>query len=225
MTYQWWSKLGLLLLVIGVVEPHQRYEFSGESSQVEGEANIDATEQPTHVQNVFGEVCTFERVFTNESITSYSTEVMDVTESDPPQIIKEYMDKYVVVFIYAAWCPFSAKALPIFKELANSFPRNDIEFIKVDGEVNKKFLAQHLIRGYPSISVYEKGKVTSVFEDGKKTLENLIKYVENSTGVKPRKVIFRQYEAVVPPKDSYNLLLAFTTAYVVGTACMWCGTA
>mmetsp|Transcript_23532 Transcript_23532/g.32933 ORF Transcript_23532/g.32933 Transcript_23532/m.32933 type:complete len:226 (-) Transcript_23532:318-995(-) len=225
MTYHWWSKFGLLFLVIGIAEPHKRHQYSGDSSQVEGVANIDATEQPTHVQNVFGEVCTVERVFTNDSITSYSTEVRDVTGSDALQTIKDYMDKYVVVFIYAAWCPFSAKALPIFKELANSFPRNHIDFIKVDGEVNKKFLAQHLIRGYPSISVYEKGKVTSVFEDGKKTLENLIKYVENTTGVRPRKVLFRQYEAIVPPQDSYNLLLGFTTAYVIGTVCVWCSTA
>ncbi|GAB5362064.1 hypothetical protein AAMO2058_000766400 [Amorphochlora amoebiformis] len=147
--------------------------------------------------------CSIERVYSNDTVNVFSPSVLDVTGREALELVKESNQTYVVLFVYAEWCPFSSKLESSFKIVANSFPRGKINFIKVNGHADKRFATQHLIRGYPSVITFFKGKPISYFE-GAKTLNGLLKFVEDNTKVHPREPNRRDFPPIVLPKQVKN---------------------
>uniref|UniRef100_A0A7S2TQ73 Thioredoxin domain-containing protein n=1 Tax=Lotharella oceanica TaxID=641309 RepID=A0A7S2TQ73_9EUKA len=161
-----------------------------------------------------GHVCAIERVHTNETIEVFSSSVMDITGKNAMTIIKETHVKHVVVMIYAQWCPFSAKLMPIFSAAADRFPRNNVTFLKVNGHAVKRFGTQMLIRGYPTVMIFANGKPSNFFE-GEKTLEGLTRFIERNTDASPRELPPPEHFRIVRPKKLFDWVLVLALGYLV----------
>eukprot|EP00471_Norrisiella_sphaerica_P002196 CAMPEP_0184488000 /NCGR_PEP_ID=MMETSP0113_2-20130426/10468_1 /TAXON_ID=91329 /ORGANISM="Norrisiella sphaerica, Strain BC52" /LENGTH=217 /DNA_ID=CAMNT_0026870461 /DNA_START=112 /DNA_END=762 /DNA_ORIENTATION=- len=168
------------------------------------------------------DVCPVERIFLNETISTFSTEVLDIgTGLAAKATMKEFGEKHVALLIYAPWCPFSAKLQPVFKEVAARFPRNKVLFAKVNGVADRRFVSHQLIRGFPAVSIYKNGKPV-VFYDGEKSMRKLVKFVKDTTGAIPREVEGKKvFDPVVAPEEKVDLVLIFSIVYITCTACVW----
>lgn len=64
-------------------------------------------------------------------------------------------EKALVLF-YAKWCPFSRRFLPIFNEYKKSNPK---ECLSITLDDNPEICKKYSIRYYPTVILFEKGKV------------------------------------------------------------------
>jgi len=60
------------------------------------------------------------------------------------------------VLFYATWCPFSQRFLPIFEEFSKS---NSRECLSVIVDDNPDICEEYVIEYYPTVILFEKGKV------------------------------------------------------------------
>jgi thioredoxin 1 len=64
-------------------------------------------------------------------------------------------DKAFVLF-YASWCPFSQRFLPIFKEYAESHPKDCLS-VMIDSK--PELCDKYSIEYYPTVLLFKNGKV------------------------------------------------------------------
>jgi thiol-disulfide isomerase/thioredoxin len=67
----------------------------------------------------------------------------------------EAMEKAFVLF-YASWCPFSQRFLPLFKEYAESHPKDCLS-VMIDFKL--ELCDKYGIEYYPTVLLFKKGKV------------------------------------------------------------------
>lgn len=86
--------------------------------------------------------------------------------------------QFVVVLVYAPWCPFSRLMSPMYAELSSLWP--EVPFLRLDGSTTWEFAARFMIRGFPSLLVFRRGKLASYY-DGPRTVEDLTMFLHNHT--------------------------------------------
>ena len=74
-------------------------------------------------------------------------------EADLDNALKE-KDK-IIAFVYASWCPFCRKILPVFNELAQDGRRN---FLLVEDD-NESIAEKYVIDVFPTLLFFHTGKV------------------------------------------------------------------
>lgn len=99
------------------------------------------------------------------------------------------METAEIYLIYATWCPYSKKVLPIWEELKEKYDRKvvnkySVVFKNYDGdknekeidEVSKKFKKK--IDGYPTIILVKENEVIEF--DANPTKENLTEFIQRT---------------------------------------------
>ena len=86
-------------------------------------------------------------------------------------------DKLVVVDCFATWCGPCKKLAPQLEELATEY--SNVQFYKLDVEVNEDVAADHNISAMPTILFYKNGKFLgdfcgANFEGIKDTIDKLV---------------------------------------------------
>ena len=94
---------------------------------------------------------------------------------------KEEKKKVNVFFFFAPWCPYSQKALPLWKKIKKS-KKNDssVTFELVNSEEDtKNLIDKYEIKSYPSfVAVNEDGKKQTFHEE--RTVEQLSEFIEKN---------------------------------------------
>ena len=92
-------------------------------------------------------------------------------------------DQHVLFEAYAPWCGHCKKLTPIFDELAQKVAgQPDIMIAKMDATTNEYPGLE--IRGFPTLLFYKKGEKSSPKPyEGERTLEAMLKYLEEETGL------------------------------------------
>jgi len=161
-------------------------------------------------------VCPVEVVKQNNTITTYTSMVPVVSALEAMSIVKESKQPYVVLLVYAKWCPFSAKVDQTFSMVAGSFPTHSALFIKVDGYNDKRFGTHLVIRGYPTIMIFGSGKPVSLFE-GPKTRKHITDFIQANTNVTSRTLRLKSQAATAmfeTPVRGVDWMLRFSLFYV-----------
>ncbi|XP_010036228.1 5'-adenylylsulfate reductase-like 5 [Eucalyptus grandis] len=88
----------------------------------------------------------------------------------------------VALLLYASWCPFSQRLLPIFDVLSSMFPQMDHLLVE-HSSVFPSVLSRYGIHSVPSILVIN--QTSMVKYHGPKTLLSLVRFYERNTGFEP----------------------------------------
>lgn len=172
----------------------------------------------------FTTVCNFFIV----ASTAFASNVIEVTDST----INEYLENGVptMLDIYASWCSHCKRLAPVYDELSDLFDKNEVQFLKIDGDIHGKTSKKFNVQYFPTIKFLHDGNVEDVEVRG---LDALSSYVTKMTGVvnnkdKPSKKSEPQVK--IPKKSNVvslldtnfdntikgkNALVAFTAS--------WCG--
>lgn len=87
-------------------------------------------------------------------------------------------DKDVLVEFYAPWCGHCKQLAPIFDQLGEKYKDSEtIVIAKIDSTANE--LEHTKITSFPTLKFYKKGDNAAVDYNGERTLEGLVKFVDN----------------------------------------------
>jgi thiol-disulfide isomerase/thioredoxin len=75
-------------------------------------------------------------------------------EADMDKALKD-KDK-IIAFVYASWCPFCRKILPVFQQLAQDQRRN---FLLIEDD-EESIAEKYVIDVFPTLLFFHNGKVT-----------------------------------------------------------------
>ena len=136
---------------------------------------------------------------------------------------------YVALYVYAPWCPFSARHSPKFHLLARAFPYRRIQFATVDGNRYRRFSTHLMVRGFPSFQIFSGGKAVATY-GGDWGLDDVVRFVRDVTDAEPHCVAPWM---LAPPgpvrhgaKWGLTLAVAYTAASILLSrraveACVW----
>jgi len=127
-----------------------------------------------------------------ENITVMSRQESAVIESNIDQLYQALLrnkrdtDEFLVALLYAEDV-FSSRVAPLFDATPQFFPfPNNIKFVAFNAKNNRKMILRFRLQGFPTIVCFHKGKIKSRLE-AKYTMENIIRFVNRSTGISPIK--------------------------------------
>lgn len=93
-------------------------------------------------------------------------------------------DKDVFVCVYAAWCGFSRKFMPIYENFAKEVVTSDrwserLSIVKMDGDLNSSPFPDDISwKAYPAVLFFQAGKRAPVLFNMHRSVENLWKFHE-----------------------------------------------
>jgi len=111
--------------------------------------------------------------------------VVDLTSKNFDELVLNSGRPSLVKF-YAPWCGHCKKLAPTYEQLGDHFAHiegSDVIIGKVDGDAHKDLSKRFGIRGFPTLKFFDGKSKTPVDYDSKRTLDALVKYVEDKTGV------------------------------------------
>jgi len=85
-----------------------------------------------------------------------------------------------MVFFYASWCPFSAKAAPHINALPRAFPA--IKIVAVDAWYHPGANSYLGVISVPTLMLFHNGKTIAKFNDTNFTLHKFVEFVTSHTG-------------------------------------------
>lgn len=90
--------------------------------------------------------------------------------------------KINILFFFAPWCPYSQKALPLWKKIQKVFQDDSSKrFILVNSEEDIDNLIQkYEIKSYPIFMTVDENNTIATFHNDR-TVENLSKFIENNS--------------------------------------------
>lgn len=83
----------------------------------------------------------------------FSDQVIEISDQDHLESLK---DGTYFLYIYAPWCGFCKRTIPIISQLAGMFEGTGIKVVAVDGDAHKDIAIRFFIEGFPSIYLYKR---------------------------------------------------------------------
>lgn len=130
------------------------------------------------------------------------------------------LGKYSLVNFYSPSCTHCQSLKPNYDPLGELYNGTKVQIVLVNGLENKQVRAKYNIVGFPTIKLYSSdGTQLAAFSHrGERTTENIIKFIEDYTGVKPNKLA--SFVDYVESMDDWDLIkdenkvVLFTTPFV-----------
>ena len=102
--------------------------------------------------------------------------VVQLTKDNFDSFLSEISDPVIVEF-YAPWCGFCKKLKPEYEAAAQVlWEKEQAPLVKVDCTEDKEVCDQYGVQGFPTLKVFNKGKVSSTYEGGR-TKDAIVDYV------------------------------------------------
>ncbi|ORX57180.1 disulfide isomerase [Piromyces finnis] len=94
-------------------------------------------------------------------------------------------DVPLLVEFYAPWCSHCKDLKPTYEALADSYDhvKEKVYISRIDADKYKSVVKSQGIKGFPTIKLYMPGSKTGIEYTKEKTLEDLVKFVDENTGL------------------------------------------
>jgi len=159
-------------------------------------------------------------------LVSAHAHVHDLTAADFHSVVDG--SKAAFVKFYAPWCGHCKRLAPDWENLGNAFEnlheRVVIAQVDCDAEANKPLCSEFGVQGFPTLNWFARGEKEPTKYNGGRTLEELIKYVNDNAGVNAR-VPGKEPSAVVDlTDDTFDSIVLDKKKHVfVEFYAPWCG--
>lgn len=138
-----------------------------------------------------------------------------------------------LVFFYASWCQFSARAAPYFNRLARLYP--ELRMMAVDSGLYHNVNTKFGIMAIPSVLLFHSTKFAARYNQSDYDLERLVDFISNTTEFEPQgnvSLTEADFQGPLPVEavvgTDYMLYLAWATILICGlgffgksTFCRW----
>ena len=101
--------------------------------------------------------------FCTENLNQESENVIEIEDFEEFNEIIQETKKYVVVFMYASWCPNSSKLLPKITSVISNYKDNVLQ-LRIDIDENSDFVDQIPIKGVPTTFIMKLGQIIESFD-------------------------------------------------------------
>ncbi|OUM61612.1 hypothetical protein PIROE2DRAFT_12351 [Piromyces sp. E2] len=91
----------------------------------------------------------------------------------------------MLVEFYAPWCSHCKELKPIYESLADSYDhvKEKVYIARIDADKYKPVVKAQGVKSYPTIKLYMPGSKTGIEYNKERTLEELVKFVDENTGL------------------------------------------
>ena len=151
--------------------------------------------------------------------TTFMSRMHDLVNSNVTN--RTVLSNCSLVFFYASWCPFSARAAPFVNRLATLYP--DLEVMAVDSGKHHHVNAAYGIMSIPTLTFVHNGKGISRYNQSEYDLAKLRDFLAVVTEFEhegPLHLEPSNFEGPLPcieiPEPDYYLHLAWAFTIVVG---------
>ncbi|XP_076884653.1 5'-adenylylsulfate reductase-like 4 [Bidens hawaiensis] len=113
---------------------------------------------------------------------------LDVIEGDETSLtimVNKNAQAYVVYLFYASWCPFSLAFRPTLSLMASLYPSIP-HFAIQQSVIRPSILSKYGVHGFPTLIILN--STMRVRYHGSRTLDSLIHFYTNVTGIKPESI-------------------------------------
>ena len=116
-------------------------------------------------------------------ISKYSKEkkIKNFSAMENVEIVNEEKEIVRVLFFFAPWCPYSQKALPLWKKTKQMFKNDSSKiFTLVNSEEDtKNLIDKYEIKSYPSFIITKEDGITKTFKSDR-TVKNLSEFIKKN---------------------------------------------
>ncbi|OVA14221.1 Thioredoxin-like fold [Macleaya cordata] len=122
----------------------------------------------------------------------------DVSLQKVLNLVHKNSRDYVAVLFYASWCPFSRTCRPTFAVLSSLYP-SILHFAFEESVVKPSILSRYGVHGFPTLFLLN--STMRVRYHGSRTLNSLIAFYTDVTGMKPVSLDQTSLEKIGSPSD------------------------
>ncbi|QPG73810.1 hypothetical protein FOA43_001124 [Brettanomyces nanus] len=117
---------------------------------------------------------------------------LEVSDADFDDVVLN-SNKTSFVKVYASWCSHCKELAPAWEALEKAYKDSEeIQFIEIDGDRNKKFSKRFNVDSFPALKLFKQDDLTKPIEyEGTTELESLDNFVKENTKIevaKPAKI-------------------------------------
>jgi protein disulfide-isomerase A1 len=114
-------------------------------------------------------------------VVYYFMYMKNVSEAFQGDEVNAKNDEVVMVLFYAEWCGHCQKFKPEWNKAENKhngtkMNGKNVRLMKVDCDQNKELAAKYDVQGYPTVKVFNNGKVNDY--DGERSLSGITNYLK-----------------------------------------------
>lgn len=151
-----------------------------------------------------------------------ATRVVDLNKDNFDEIINGNRPAFVE--FYAPWCGHCKSLAPTWDQLGESFSHvSDVVIAKIDADAEREIGGRFGISGFPTLKFFPKGSTEPEEYSGGRSIEDLVKFVNQKTGANGR-VKTAPSDVVVLTDDNFDsIVLNEKKDVLVEFYAPWCG--
>ncbi|KAL2212157.1 protein disulfide-isomerase tigA precursor [Sarocladium strictum] len=133
--------------------------------------------------------------------------------------------KPTFVEFFAPWCGHCKKLAPVWEELATSLEsqKDKIQIAKIDADAERSLGKRFGVGGFPTLKFFDgKNKDPQEYNSGR-DLESLTAFIEEKTGIKPKKKLEMPSSIQMLTDKSFEELVGSDKNVLVAFTAPWCG--
>jgi protein disulfide-isomerase A6 len=126
-----------------------------------------------------------------------ATRVIEATDNDFESLLKPGLP--TMLDIYASWCGHCKRLAPVYDELSDMFSPDQVQFIKIDGDIHRKTAKKYNVEYFPTLKFIKADQ--SIVDVDVRDLDGMSDFVKQHTGIGAKKAPVLP-SAVVPLNDT-----------------------